>query len=87
MKRIAIIAILLVSIAFLGCVRQQSAPAPSPKGEQPPQLEQPPSGETPAPQLEEQVFESEEAAFDTLAKELEGVEDLGAEELEKALQE
>lgn len=69
---IVLLALLLVSMALLGCIEKQ------------------PSTEAPKQQISEQmeqVFESEGQAFDALAKELEGIEDLGMEELEQALQE
>ena len=72
MKAIALFALLLVSITFLGCVQEQPE-----QGEE--------SGEF--TEFKEQPFESEEAALAALEKELEGADDLDLSEIEKALQE
>jgi len=71
MKALALIALLLVSIVFLGCVQEQPPGGTT-------------GGET--PQLEEQSFGNESQAFNALENELTGVEDVSASELENALQ-
>ena len=74
MKAIALLALLLLSLVFLGCVEQKAPPEGAVAG----------AGST---GLQQDSFEDEPGAFDALGRELEGAEDLGFDELEQALQE